>query len=138
MYGSSPYGAGELAAIQALGGSPKKRRMYGEQFSPDLVGDEVASNVAVQDSAIGAAGTKGGSVVDADVTAASTPAAKGGAGAAGGGGGTAALIALQLYSQAKKAQFADKKARYDAHLDQRNAMSNALDSLIGTTRQLRL
>lgn len=134
MYGSSPYGAGELAAIQALGGSPKKRRGYGEQFSPDVV---QAEDVATQDSMLGAAGTKGGSVVDADVTAADT-ATKGGGAAAGGGGGTAALIALQLYSQAKKAQFADKQARYKAHLDQRNAMSNALDSLIGTTRNLRL
>lgn len=61
-----------------------------------------------------------------------------GAGAAGGGGGTAALIALQLYGAAKKAQFADKKAKYEAQLDHRNRMSGALDGLINTTRNLRL
>ena len=127
MYGSSPYRKGELAATMALQPNPKQRRTYGEQASPDIVGGSdssgVAANMAVQDSAMGAAGTKGGTTLAAETTA---PAASG----AGVSPATMALIGAQIYGQAKKAQYPDKVAEYEAHLDHRNAMAKGLDQRI--------
>jgi len=109
--------------------SPK----IGEKSSPDTVDPAVAAAKSAQQSSQASAEPMSQT---ADTSAADTGAMA--AGAAGGPAGMAAMIGLKLYSAAKKAEFADKQAKYKAHLDQRNAMSNALDSMIQTTRSLRL